>query len=120
MGLRCLFGHDAAEGMFVFGLIVGACSRCARTIIKRPGGRWYPLPKGYIVPSEASGAHPASPGFCSRTRESRLHFFIASGDRSLLFLRCAAAPADATMPVGYMVSPRGKKAAVCLGRFSLA
>jgi hypothetical protein len=60
MDIRCLLGHEGASPTFNAGIVFSECARCRSEVIRRPGGRWYPLPKGFRVAWKKDGAHAIS------------------------------------------------------------
>ena len=60
MIFNCLFGHASADATFNRGIFFSACDRCGRELIKAPGGRWYPVPKKYVVIRKVAGTHAIS------------------------------------------------------------
>jgi hypothetical protein len=61
MMFRCFFGHERGVGAsFNDGVIFAECEACGTPIVRRPSGRWYPLPKGYRVAWKPEGEHALS------------------------------------------------------------
>ena len=60
MDIRCLLGHEGASSTLNAGIVFSECARCHRAVVRRPGGRWYPLPKGFRIAWKKEGAHAVS------------------------------------------------------------
>lgn len=71
MNLRCVFGHDSTSGRYGNGLSSGPCDACGRLLIRRPGGRWYAMPREYTLDRSPSGRHAISPNALLRIARKR-------------------------------------------------
>jgi hypothetical protein len=61
MRFQCLFGHYSSSGRYGEGLSSGPCDACGRLLVRRLGGRWYEMPRGYTLDWSTSGQHAISP-----------------------------------------------------------